>query len=99
MLITDLGNQHIILGKPWMNKHKVLLDMADDRIVFVPGRCDHTGAPTPKPPKLPTSSLGVEVTSTASKSAKPTKVAVAKPKPKKALDISQIGAASFHLLA
>ena len=46
MLITNLGNQHIILGKPWMNKHKVLLDMADDKIIFIPGRCDHSGAPT-----------------------------------------------------
>ena len=49
MLITNLGNQHIILGKPWMNKHKVLLDMADDRIIFLPGRCDHTGAPQARP--------------------------------------------------
>ena len=52
MLITNLGNQHIILGKPWMNKHKVLLDMADDRIVFLPGRCDHTGAPQARPKAL-----------------------------------------------
>lgn len=50
MLITNLGNQHIILGKPWMNKHKVLLDMADDRIIFLPGRCDHNGAPQIKRP-------------------------------------------------
>ena len=45
MLITSLGSQYIILGKLWMNKHKVLLDMADDRIIFLPGRCDHIGAP------------------------------------------------------
>ena len=30
MFITQLGNQHIILGKPWMNSHKVFLDMSDD---------------------------------------------------------------------
>ena len=34
MFITQLGNQHIILGKPWMNSHKVFLDMSDDRIIF-----------------------------------------------------------------
>ena len=32
-----------------MNKYKVLLDMADDRIVFLPSRCDHTGAPQARP--------------------------------------------------
>ena len=111
ILITDLGNQHIILGEPWINKHKVLLDIVDNRIIFVLGRCDHIGTPTPKPP---TSSLGVRAKSTASKSARPTKIALAKPRPRKvstprptppppeedkALDISQIGAAAFHLLA
>ena len=111
MLITDLGKQHIILGKPWMNKHKVMLDIADDRIIFVLGRCDHTGAPTPKPSP---SSLVVELESTTSKPAKSSKAAVAKSRPKKvstllptpipleenkALDIRQIGAAAFHSLA
>lgn len=115
MLITDLGNQHIILGKPWMNKHKVLLDMADDRIVFVPGRCDHQGAP---PPKRPASSMKVEAKPTTAKTDKLANPAsrksklddqhkkVQKPTPpqslpeeNKALDISQIGAAAFHLFA
>ena len=32
-----------------MNKHKVLLDMADDRIVFLPGCYNHTGAPQARP--------------------------------------------------
>ncbi len=26
-----------------MNKHGVLLDMLQDKILFVPGRCDHDG--------------------------------------------------------
>ena len=51
MLITKLGNHPVIIEKPWMNKHGVLLDMKDDKIVFVPGRCTHWGA-TP-PPALP----------------------------------------------
>ncbi len=45
MFITQLGNQDIILGKSWINSHKVVLDMSDDRIIFLPGRCDHYGAP------------------------------------------------------
>ena len=31
-----------------MNKHGVLLDMQLDKIVFVPGRCSHWGAPKAK---------------------------------------------------
>ncbi len=42
MLITHLGTHPIILGKPWMNKHQVMLDMTNDRIVF--GRCCNSSA-------------------------------------------------------
>lgn len=36
-----------------MNKHKVMLDMAKDRIIFVPGRFEHDGAQIANlPPKL-----------------------------------------------
>ena len=120
MLITDLGNQHIILGKPWMNKHKVMLDMADDRIIFIPGRCDHKGAPQVKPP---TPSMVVEVESNAAKPPKSTLRKSLKefalgtesepdqprtdnqtptppsPKEDKLLNIHQIGAAAFNMLA
>ena len=41
MLIADLGGHQAILGKPWMNKNQLLLNMADDSIIF------------PKPPKPP----------------------------------------------
>lgn len=34
-----------MLGNPWMNKHKILLDMAENQIIFVPGRCDYDRAP------------------------------------------------------
>jgi len=34
LYITDLGEYPIILGKPWMNKHGVILDMATDSIRF-----------------------------------------------------------------
>ena len=34
MLITDLGQHAAILGKPWMNRFGVLLDMSNDTIIF-----------------------------------------------------------------
>ena len=43
ILIANLGQHDIILGKPWMNRHGVLLDMMRDKILFVPGRCQHDG--------------------------------------------------------
>ena len=42
MLITKLGQHPIILGKPWMKKHGVILDMRNDRLSFWPGHCQHT---------------------------------------------------------
>lgn len=42
ILIADLQHD-MILGKPWMNKHGVLLDMMVDKLLFVPGRCNHDG--------------------------------------------------------
>ena len=41
MLITNFGNQHIILGKPYIEKHKVMFDIVEDRIIFAPGYCKH----------------------------------------------------------
>ncbi|SLM33947.1 hypothetical protein LPUS_02578 [Lasallia pustulata] len=40
MLLTKLGLHRIILGKPWLNQHGVILDMKDDQLNFPPGRCD-----------------------------------------------------------
>ena len=44
MLITSLGQHPIILGKPWMRKHGVILDMSCDKLTFWPGHCQHSGA-------------------------------------------------------
>ena len=44
LLITDLGNHPIILGKPWMNRHEVILNMAYDKLIFKPSRCSHHGS-------------------------------------------------------
>jgi len=47
MLITSLGNHPIILGKPWMNKHHVMLDMTEDKVVFGKENCCSTGGSAP----------------------------------------------------
>ena len=78
MLIADLGNQHIILGMPWMNEYKVMLDIADDRIIFISGRGDHRGASQANPSA---SSMDIKVEYTAVKPAKR-----AKPAPPKTTD-------------
>ena len=44
MLVTLLGQHPIILGKPWMRKHGVILDMSCDKLTFWPGHCQHSGA-------------------------------------------------------
>ena len=43
-LITKLGQHLLILGKPWMQKHSVILDMSCDKLVFWPGHCQHPGS-------------------------------------------------------
>ena len=43
-LITKLGQHPLILGKPWMQKHGVILDMSCDKLAFGPGYCQHPGS-------------------------------------------------------
>ena len=43
MLIAPLGSHNFILGKLWMNKHGVLLDLLTDKLLFRPGYCHHDG--------------------------------------------------------
>lgn len=45
MLITPLGQHAMVLGKPWLNRHEVILDMRHNSLIFEPGRCAHFGAP------------------------------------------------------
>ena len=42
-LITKLGQHLLILGKPWMQKHGVILDMSCDKLIFWPGHCQYPG--------------------------------------------------------
>ncbi len=44
LLITKLGHHPIILGRPWMKKHGVLLDMINNTISFSPGYYSHPKA-------------------------------------------------------
>jgi len=34
MLIVSLGNHRIIVGKPWINKYDVILDIKYDRLIY-----------------------------------------------------------------
>ena len=42
MLVTLLGQHLIILGKPWMQKHGVILNMSCDKLTFWPSHCQHS---------------------------------------------------------
>ena len=44
LLITKLRNHPMILSQPWMKKHRVIIDMANDSLAFWPGHCTHIGA-------------------------------------------------------
>ena len=44
MLVTKLGQHSIILGKPWMKKHGVILDMSCDKLMFWSSHCQHVSA-------------------------------------------------------
>ena len=43
-LITKLGQHLLILGKPWMQKHGIILDMSCDKLTFWPRHCQHPGS-------------------------------------------------------
>ena len=48
MFITKLGQHQIIFGKPWMKKHKVILDMRNDQLTFWPEHYQHKTKPRAK---------------------------------------------------
>ena len=41
MLIVSLSNHRIIIDKSWMNRHKIILNILYNRIVFKSNRCKH----------------------------------------------------------
>ena len=44
MLIISLNNHRIIIGKSWINRHEIILNMLYDRIVFKSNRYKHPEA-------------------------------------------------------
>ena len=40
-LIIKLGQHPLILGKPWMQKYSIILDISYDKLIFWPGHCQH----------------------------------------------------------
>jgi predicted aspartyl protease len=55
LYVTNTGRHEIILGQPWMNKHRVNLDYANEKLLFTARRCterclrvSRTSAPTPQ---------------------------------------------------
>ena len=46
MLVTKFGQHPLILDKPWMRKHGVIIDMSCDKITFWPGHYQHSTVKT-----------------------------------------------------
>lgn len=96
MLIADLGQHAAILGKPWMNRFGVLLDMSNDSILF-PKNLTLTALPAPAPSPVE-SPPPTEITQ------KPLFKPQVLPRPQpspgdKPFSIHSVGAASFASIA
>ena len=88
LLITKLGQHPLILGKPWMQKHGVILDMSCEKLAFWPGHCQHPGAPIALPAEVNTEPRAAKSTPSAampakSRAANPTTSAVPPAEPQK----------------
>ena len=46
MLVTKLGQYPVILDKPWMQKHSLIINMSCIKIIFWPGHCQHSTVKT-----------------------------------------------------
>ena len=52
----------MILGRPWMKKHGVIIDMTNNSLAFWPGHCTHIGATSLlNPPSLPTETAAITI--------------------------------------
>ena len=57
-----MGNHPIILGRPWIKKHGVIIDMTNDSLAFWPSHCTHIGTTSLlSPPSLPTETAAVTI--------------------------------------
>ena len=59
MLITKLGNYPLIFGRPWMKKHRVIINMTNNFLAFWPGHCTHIGAISPTTLSQPSPSIEI----------------------------------------
>ncbi len=55
LLITKLGNNPMILGRPWMKRHGVIIDITNNSLAFWPGHYTHIGATSSTTLSLPSS--------------------------------------------
>lgn len=69
MLMTKLGQHPLILGKLWIRKHKVIINMRGDKIIFWPGYRNHSDIEK----KTPTSEKKLQGITLAPKLNKPIK--------------------------
>ena len=64
LLIRNLGNHPMILGRSWMKKHGVIIDMTNNFLAFWSGHCTHIGANSPNilsQSRLPTKTAVVRI--------------------------------------
>jgi len=69
MLITRLGQHQMILGKTWMNKTEVTIDMRDDRLQFPSSEAHIKGSTKAHSTVLPSKKIAIE-----QKSSTPTQI-------------------------
>jgi len=97
MLIADLGHHEVILGKPWINKNGILLDMRHDTIVF-PNQLDSSISVLPIPYTKPLSWSGSISTPFAHTNAPKVLKRPASIAQEEAFSIYSIGVAPFQTL-
>ncbi len=51
----------MILGRPWMKKYEVIIDMTNDSLAFWPGHCIYIGATFPTTLNSPSSPMETAV--------------------------------------
>lgn len=64
MFITKLGNYPIILGRLWMKKYKIIINIKNNSLAFWPGHYIHiraTSLITLRPLSLPTEIVVIKI--------------------------------------
>ena len=64
LLIIKLGNHPMILGRPWMKKHGIIIDMTNNSLAFWLGHYTHIGVTSPNTlsqPRLPVETTVIKI--------------------------------------